>query len=404
MESFVTQPSPTSNRSYWAFISYSHHDEYWGKWLHKSLEQYRIPRRFAGKPNIRGNDIPKRLFPIFRDNEELACSPVLGANINKALELSRYLIVICSPHSATSKWVDSEVKYFKALGREDRVLALIVDGVPNASENSNETTLECFPESLRYHVDPNGNISQERIEPLAADVRRGKDSKSNAIIRLAAGLIGVGYDDLRQRDTRRKQNRAIILGCIFIIFAVLAAYAWKSAVERNRLESENQALLPKPLSEELLTEQKSMEDFIGILNKKFKDIRISTSGSVQEIVLNNASAFNSGSSQINQAGKEIIKLIVQHIKEQNFRRLKEIQVYGHTDNSILSVDIWNLSASRAIEVVKLMQASGMDPRTILLTPVAPAEYQPITPNDSTENSQTLNRRVQFKLIYADASK
>jgi hypothetical protein len=58
---------------YWAFISYSHRDKKWGDWLHRALESYRVPKRIAGQA-IRDGVRPKRIFPIFRDREELAAS------------------------------------------------------------------------------------------------------------------------------------------------------------------------------------------------------------------------------------------------------------------------------------------------------------------------------------------
>jgi hypothetical protein len=118
---------------YWAFLSYSHTDKKWGDWLHKALETYRVPRRLVGSES-RDGKVPERVYPIFRDREELPVSADLGSNINEALGESRYLIVICSPRSAQSRWVGEEIKTFKKLGHEDRILALIVDGEPNASD------------------------------------------------------------------------------------------------------------------------------------------------------------------------------------------------------------------------------------------------------------------------------
>jgi hypothetical protein len=108
-------------------------DRKWGDWLHKALETYRVPRRLVGKES-RAGKIPDRVFPIFRDREELPVSADLGSNINQALSESRYLIVICSPRSAKSRWVAEEIKTFKRLGREDRILALIVAGEPNVGD------------------------------------------------------------------------------------------------------------------------------------------------------------------------------------------------------------------------------------------------------------------------------
>ena len=100
---------------YWAFISYSHRDAKWARWLHKKLETYRIPGEWLGAP-IGDRPIPRRLFPIFRDRDELASAGNLSDRIREALEASHALIVICSPSAATSPWVNEEVRTFKALG------------------------------------------------------------------------------------------------------------------------------------------------------------------------------------------------------------------------------------------------------------------------------------------------
>ena len=47
-----------NNFKYWAFISYSHADEEWAKWLHKSLETYRVPRKLVGRKTPHG-EIPR---------------------------------------------------------------------------------------------------------------------------------------------------------------------------------------------------------------------------------------------------------------------------------------------------------------------------------------------------------
>lgn len=145
-------------------------------------------------------EIPARLFPIFRDREELPVSADLPSNINAALRGSRYLIVVCSPRAAQSRWVGEEIKAFKKLGREDRILALIINGEPNAIDGKPGFAAgdECFSEPMRYRLGADGQFSSERTEPIAADVREGKDGKNNAKLKLLAGLLGVNYDELKQ--------------------------------------------------------------------------------------------------------------------------------------------------------------------------------------------------------------
>ena len=92
----------------------------------------------------------------------------LGAKIEAALENSEALIVVCSRRSARSNWVEKEVTFFKALGRETRVFALIVDGVPHDSAQ------ECFPNALKHRVDSDRRLTDVPAEPLAVDVRRDR--------------------------------------------------------------------------------------------------------------------------------------------------------------------------------------------------------------------------------------
>ena len=198
---------------YKAFISYSHKDKEWGDWLHKSLESYRIPFRLARDSNNRFAKpklMPKRLYPVFRDREELPTSSDLGTGINQALKDSSHLIVICSPRSAQSQWVNEEIEEFKRLGRAERILCLIVDGEPNASEKSDLGHMECFPDALKYDADLSVKsfLSEQTTGPIAADARDDRDGKRNAFLKLVAGLINVGFDDLKQRDSTRQRTRA----------------------------------------------------------------------------------------------------------------------------------------------------------------------------------------------------
>lgn len=213
---------------YVAFLSYSHRDTKWASWLHKALESYRPPRKLIGKPTAHG-PVPKRLSPVFRDREELASATDLGTVINEALRGSACQIVICSPAAARSRWVNEEILAFKRLGREDRIFCLIIDGEPNASDDPARADEECFPQALRYRLAPDGSLSSIRTEPIAADARRGKDGRGNARLKLIAGMIGVGFDSLRQREQLRRQRQlfAIASGALagMVLTTGLAAAA-----------------------------------------------------------------------------------------------------------------------------------------------------------------------------------
>ncbi|HEX8137971.1 MAG TPA: toll/interleukin-1 receptor domain-containing protein [Pyrinomonadaceae bacterium] len=228
MRSQSEEPIESPNQEdykYWAFISYSHSDEVWARWLHKSLETYKVPRKLVGRDTGHG-PLPRRIIPIFRDREELPGAADLGGKLKLALRQSRYLIVICSPKSAVSQWVNEEIKTYKALGREDRVLCLIVDGEPYASDKPESGLLECFPPAVRYRVGREGSLTSERTEPIAADARKGKDGRTNSRFKLLAGILGVGYDELKQREKRRQllQRVRLVGGTASLVLLALLTY------------------------------------------------------------------------------------------------------------------------------------------------------------------------------------
>lgn len=231
---------------YWAFLSYSHRDAKWAGWLHKALESYRPPKQLIGTRTERG-PVPARLSPIFRDREELASATDLGTSINEALSRSLCQIVICSPSAARSRWVNEEILAFKRLGREDRIFCVIVDGEPNASDDPSQLQHECFPPALRYRLGADGALSSIRTEPIAADAREGKDGRSNAKLKLIAGLLGVGYDALRQRELRRRQGRlfaiasAATAGMVITSGLAVAALIARATAQRQTILAKREA-------------------------------------------------------------------------------------------------------------------------------------------------------------------
>src|SRR5262245_33804099 len=103
-------------KKYAAFLSYSHADEAIGQWLHRRLESYEIPVSLAGAGGTNG-PIKKKLGKVFRDRADLPASGDLSREIRLALDASDALIVLCSRRSASSLYVNEEIRYFKKLGK-----------------------------------------------------------------------------------------------------------------------------------------------------------------------------------------------------------------------------------------------------------------------------------------------
>lgn len=273
---------PAPEFRYWAFISYSHQDNLairqdgsrdrvrWAEWLHHSLESYRIPEAFADRTTVDGEAMPKRFFPVFQDEKELPINSDLGGSIREALEQSRFLIVICSPRSAVSRYVNEEVRYFKQLGRGDQIFAVIIDGEPNASLGLKAGVLperECFCPALRHPLNDEGEEDLSALldqEPIAGDVRDKAHEPPHEVaakelrrghgevlefakLKLIAGMMGVGLDDLVQRDRirqvqerRRRRNRWLVVASIILGLLAVSGWFGHRAWEQQKLAEKRQ--------------------------------------------------------------------------------------------------------------------------------------------------------------------
>lgn len=210
---------------YGAFLSYSHADEPVVRWLLRRLEGYRTPARIVGTQG-RFGVVPARLGAIFRDRDELPTAADLGNVITSALEDSATLVVVCSPAAARSRWVNAEIEAFKATGRGERIYCFVVAGDPGRREGDDA----CFPPALLLPDSAGGPT----LEPLAADARASGDGRERAFLRLMAGLLGVGFDDLAQREAQRRHRRlAITLGTSLAITALALGLAVTASVARN---------------------------------------------------------------------------------------------------------------------------------------------------------------------------
>ncbi|MEZ0274626.1 MAG: TIR domain-containing protein, partial [Roseimicrobium sp.] len=292
-------------REYWCFISYRHADNkepgrQWATWLHQALETYEVPADLVGTKNEHGDLIPDRIFPVFRDEEELPADAELTKPIEAALQRSRFLVVLCSPQAEASKFVGDEILRFKQLGKQDRILAAIIEGEPNASDDPTKGGIgrECFPRPLRYAVDAQGHLTAERTEPIAPDFRlpdgtpgwtisaayrqaleseklppRQIKERVDAyakqthlmLLKVVAGVLGVPLGVLTQRDKAyqlaKARRRAKILYSVVIGFAVLTALACVGGIvawQQKQKADSNASLAQK--NEKAAQEQKHQAD------------------------------------------------------------------------------------------------------------------------------------------------
>ena len=216
-------------KEYYAFISYKREDKKEAKRLQHALEYYRLPNHLRQE----NPDLPEYVRPVFRDMTDLEVGE-LSLQIHEGLEQSHFLIVVSSPRAAASKWVNDEVEYFISLGKQDKIIPYIIEGVPHAS-NPDE---ECYPPALL-------NLSKEK-ELLGANIN--EVGKGSATIRVVSRMFNIRFDTLYQRYLReQKKRRTQLIVAIVISFLFLtgiAGWIWRQNVllkEREWKMMENQA-------------------------------------------------------------------------------------------------------------------------------------------------------------------
>jgi hypothetical protein len=213
---------------YRAFLSYSHRDTAWAKWLHRALEGYRIDKDLISRVTACG-PIPKTLRPIFRDREDFSAGYSLSEQTVAALEASQFLVIICSPNAARSQYVNEEIRRFKVLGGGARVIPVIVDGEPG------DPDYECFPPAIRFRLSADGALTDEREEPIAADARSQGDGREIATQKVAAGLLGLGLDEIvrRAERARKRRNRVRVVAAVVAVGVVGTAVLGLTGFDRS---------------------------------------------------------------------------------------------------------------------------------------------------------------------------
>ncbi len=241
---------------YDAFISYRHAelDSFVAELLHKQLESFKVPRLADKEIKETGKQGIKR---VFRDRDELPLAGNLSAPITEALKESEFLIVICSPRTIESLWVQREIETFLEYRDASHVLAVLIEGEPS----------EAFPPQLcttkQQIMAEDGTVTYEEkaIEPLAADVRGSSKKEIKAkmkseLLRMAAPMLGCEYDDLKQRHRERRMKRLLTIfaaaGSICLVFGAFSTYqALRIQKQSKQIQEQSQdlkALQSKSLS------------------------------------------------------------------------------------------------------------------------------------------------------------
>lgn len=207
---------------YFAFISFSSSDAQEAVRLQHSIESYRLPAVLVRHDR----SIPRRVRPLYCYLNDMHATEELMHELKQRMEQSRYLIVLCSPHSAQSVYVNSGINYFISLGRRDNIIPVIVDGIPYSGDESTE----CFPEALRRHfpkhIDPLRDHSILGINLHEKGVGSHRLAYNRAMLMLVARMLQLDYDGLLLRDKQRRRRHAIGGSVLTAMIVTLLAATW----------------------------------------------------------------------------------------------------------------------------------------------------------------------------------
>ena len=262
---------------YFAFISFQSADAKEALWVQKAIESYRLPTAVS-KQN---KDLPKKMRPCFCYLNDINLSEELMQELKLRMEQSQFLIVICSPNSAKSNFVNGGIDYFIEHGGRDRIIPLIVSGTPY----SNDPATECFPEALKRHFPKDADPMKDH-QILGVNINEeGAGSKQwkrqRAVIMIIARMLSLEFENLWNREQKRKQRKRINIGLATIAIVAALALTWQlsksTSVDISLQETTfNNPYLPQLQDGKIVltlkNEQKEITELTAASNVQFKNI------------------------------------------------------------------------------------------------------------------------------------
>ncbi|MBF0602866.1 MAG: TIR domain-containing protein [Nitrospirae bacterium] len=168
---------------YKAFISYSWENTDQAQWLRKRLAS---TGRFKNELNEE---------TIFLDTAKMSAGADLDRKIVTALTESEFLILLCTPESAKSFYVDLEIRKFKEIHGKNKIVACIFSGNSKWIKYTQDQN-HCFPHALRFKIDDETELENQ---PDYADFRKENwEEAGSALVSVVSTLCGLKPDEVAQ--------------------------------------------------------------------------------------------------------------------------------------------------------------------------------------------------------------
>ncbi|MCS7480431.1 toll/interleukin-1 receptor domain-containing protein [Umezawaea endophytica] len=205
---------------FWAFLSYSWSDRPKAVELHRKLERFVVPGHLRRAVAQRGTP-GRRLRPVFRDDDEMAVSGPLTERLREAVDQSHNLILLASPASARSHYVNLEVVHFLAQRDPKRLIVVAI--------GEDKTVKPEFPAALDV-ID----------EPLWLDLRGSRKLTRRNLVRIAAAVLDVEFETLWRRHVRYLRRLAALWCALLLVVGVVVGTAIVRQAEAVKRSPEQQ--------------------------------------------------------------------------------------------------------------------------------------------------------------------
>lgn len=248
---------------YLAFISYSRSDNdregrRWADWIKEMIEKFPIPQNLL--LSSQGSDQHSgKNREVFLDRSKLTAGGELMPKLEMHLSQAEYLVVICSPKSAASIYVDFEVEYFKNSGRIDKIIPVVVSGDDGPADGGN-----CWlSKSLRdlIHVKNSGQqVESSRDHSLIYSDFRTHEKLPNQTIFSEEGWTDPSFYEKHLRSKQQYSETALT--------QLSSAYRQAHSVAKFALLGAIFNLEPAQLQGESLLEENERRRQVIVQNRK----------------------------------------------------------------------------------------------------------------------------------------
>lgn len=184
--------------------------------------------------------------------------------------------------------------------------------------------------------------------------------------------------------------------------------AQKTALEKQVADlTQAQAALQAQKDSEIAQMKGTYDTLVDEMKREIADGQVAITNIQGKLSVNVADKifFDSGKIEVKQSGREVLLRVGNILKKLSD---KQIRIDGHTDNVPIGSALadrfptnWDLSAARAIQVVRFLQdKAGISPEVLSATGFGP--YRPVAPND-TEANRAKNRRIEILVLDRDVA-